>query len=168
MKKIGLFYSFKTNKTAQIGKKIVANFDKKEVEVIDAEEVDEEKFLSYDNFILGCPTWFDGELPRYWDEFVPAIEDMKLKGKKIAIYGNGDQKGYPENFCDAVGLLAEILESQGAEIVGFTSTDGYTFESSKAQRGNKFCGLALDFENQAKLNNKRVEEWCKQLKKEFN
>lgn len=168
MKKIGLFYSFKTNKTALIGKKIEANFDKKELDVIDAEDVNENKFLAYENLILGCPTWFDGELPRYWDEFVPAIEDMKLKGKKIAIYGNGDQKDYPENFCDAMGLMAEILEGQGANIIGFTSLEGYSFESSKAQRGDNFCGLALDFENQAKLNNKRVDDWCDRIKKEFN
>lgn len=168
MKKIGLIYSFNTNKTSQIAKKILENFSANEIEEVNAEEITEEKFKSFDNMILGCPTWFDGELPNYWDEFVPAIEDMKLKGKKIAIFGNGDQKGYPENFCDAVGLMAEILEQRDAVIVGFTSTEGYTFESSKAIRGDKFCGLTLDFENQAKLNKKRVEDWCAQLKKEFN
>lgn len=168
MKKIGLFFSFKTTKTTQIGKKIEANFTKDQLDVLDAEIVDEDLFTKYDNLILGCPTWFDGELPKYWDEFVPAIEDLKLKGKKIAIYGNGDQKGYPENFCDAVGLMAKILENQGATIIGFTSTNGYDFESSLANRGGQFCGLALDFENQAKMNKKRVDDWCAQLKKEFN
>lgn len=39
-------------------------------------------FLSYNNLILGVPTWFDGELPNYWDEFVPALEEMHLSGKK--------------------------------------------------------------------------------------
>jgi flavodoxin I len=168
MKKIGLIYSFSTIKTSQIAKKILENFDAKEIEEVNAEEITEEKFKSFDNLILGCPTWFDGELPNYWDEFVPAIEDMNLKGKKVAIFGNGDQKGYPENFCDAVGLMAGILELRGVTIVGNTSTEGYTFETSKARRGNIFCGLTLDFENQAKLNKKRVDDWCAQLKKEFN
>ena len=58
----------------------------------------EEIFLSHKNMILGVPTWFDGELPNYWDEFVPAIEDLDLKGKTIAIYGLGNQVEYPENF----------------------------------------------------------------------
>lgn len=168
MKKIGLIYSFNTTKTKQIADKILHQFDKKDIETINAEDISEEKFLTYDNLILGCPTWFDGELPNYWDEFVPALEELDLKGKKIALFGNGDQKGYPENFCDAIGLMAEILESRGAKIVGFTSVEGYSFEGSKAARGNKFCGLALDFENQARLNNKRVEDWSKQLKKEFS
>jgi flavodoxin I len=168
MKKIGLFYSFKTVKTAQIAKKIAENFDNDKFEEFNAEDVTEEQFLKHDNLIIGCPTWFDGELPSYWDEFVPALEDVDLKGKKVAIFGNGDQKGYPENFIDAVGVFAGILEKQGAEIVGFTSTSGYSFESSKAQRGDKFCGLAIDFENQAKMSKKRVEEWSNQINKEFN
>jgi flavodoxin I len=167
MKKIGLIYSFNTHKTGQIAKKILENFEATDIEEVNAEEITEEKFKSFNNLILGCPTWFDGELPTYWDEFVPSIEGMDLKGNKIAIFGNGDQKGYPENFCDAVGLLAGILELRGSEIVGFTSTEGYEFESSKAVRRDKFCGLALDFENQAKLNKKRVDDWCAQLKKEF-
>jgi flavodoxin I len=168
MKKIGLFYSFNTNKTAQVAKKIAENFDTKEIESINAEEVNGEQFTSYENLILGCPTWFDGELPNYWDEFVPELEDLDLKGKKVAIYGNGDQKGYPENFCDAVGLMADIVEAKGAKVIGYTLQDGYTYESSKAARGDQFCGLAIDFENQAKQNNSRIKAWVEQLKKEFN
>jgi flavodoxin I len=167
MKKIGLFYSFNTNKTAQVAKKIIENFDNSDIEALNAEEVTEEQFKSFDNLILGCPTWFDGELPNYWDEFVPALEELNLKDKKIAIFGNGDQKGYPENFCDAVGIMAKILGNLGAKVIGFTSREGYTYESSKAERGDKFCGLAIDFENQAKLNNNRIKDWCEQLKKEF-
>lgn len=168
MKNIGLFYSFNTNKTALVAKKILENFDSKTIETINAEEVTEEQFLAYDNLILGCPTWFDGELPNYWDEFMPALEELDLKGKKVAIYGNGDQKGYPENFCDAVGIMAETLEKLGATVVGFTSTEGYTYESSNAERGKEFCGLAIDYENQAKLNNSRIKDWSAKLKKEFN
>jgi len=168
MKKIGLFYSFNAHKTAQIAKKIIDNFGTGVIDEINAIEIDEDKIKAYDNLIFSVPTWFDGELPNYWDEFVPALEDMDLKGKKIAIYGAGDQIGYPENFIDAVGIMAEILEKQGATIVGFTPTKGYSFENSKAQRGKQFCGLALDFENQAKMNKERVEIWCEQLKKEFS
>jgi flavodoxin I len=168
MKKIGILYSYNTKKTAQAANKIAEILGEENVDQINAEEITEEQFKQYDNLILGVPTWFDGELPNYWDELVPAIEDMKLKGKKIAIYGAGDQKGYPENFVDGVGIMGKILEQQGAKIVGFTSTEGYEFESSKAQRGEQFAGLALDFENQVSKNKDRITKWCEQLKKEFN
>ncbi|HCC30402.1 MAG TPA: flavodoxin, partial [Marinilabiliales bacterium] len=76
-------------------------------------------FHDYENFILGVPTWFDGELPNYWDEFIPELEEADLKGKTFALYGAGDQKGYPENFVDAMGILAELLEKRGGKIIGF-------------------------------------------------
>jgi flavodoxin I len=167
MKKTGIFYSFRSVKTAKLGEKIIDEFGNENIEANDAETVTTESFLKYDNIIVGVPTWFDGELPIYWDEFVPALEEIDLKGKKIAIYGLGDQKGYPENFNDGVGIFASLLTDRGAEIVGFTQADGYAFERSKALENGKFCGLCLDQENQARLTQKRIIDWVDQLKKEF-
>ncbi len=167
MNKIGLFYSFNSNKTKKIAESISEGFDSDVIESINAETVTEEQFLAFENLILGVPTWFDGELPTYWDEFGPAIEDMNLKGKKIALFGLGNQVDYPENFQDALGIIAQLFESSGAIIVGLTSTKGYTFESSKAVRNNQFLGLAIDFETQATKNKERVKAWIEQLKKEF-
>ena len=167
MKKIGLFYSFNTRKSNKAAEAIAAILGK-DVEKVNAETVTEEQFLKYDNLILSSPTWFDGELANYWDEFVPAIEDLDLKGKKIAIFGLGDQKGYPENFVDAIGILGDILAKQGAEIVGFTPNKEYTYESSKAAKGTKFKGLALDYVTQKDKSEERIKNWCEQLKSEFN
>jgi flavodoxin I len=166
MNTTALINSFKSNKTAQVASKIKETWDNN-IDLVDADTLTEELFRPYKNYILGVPTWFDGELPNYWDEFVPALEEMNLEGKKFAIFGNGDQKNYPENFVDGVGIMADLLETLGAEIVGFTSTEGYSFEKSKALRGEKFCGLALDFENQAKQNLPRIVSWVKQLKNEL-
>jgi flavodoxin I len=168
MKKIGLFYSFNTFKSAQSAKKIQQALGNSNVDMINAEEVNKKLVSSYKNIILSAPTWFDGELPNYWDEFVPELEEMDLAGKRIALFGGGDQKNYPENFVDAIGIMANLLESRGAEIIGFTSTKGYTFEHSEALRGNRFAGLALDFENQGKQINDKIKNWCEQLKKEFH
>lgn len=167
MSKTAIIYSYNSQKSKKVAEKVIAAFGEKEIEAVNAEELTKEVLNNYDNFILSAPTWFDGELPNYWDEFVPDLEEMDLKKKKFAIFGLGDQKGYTENFCDAIGLLAEILEECGATIVGATSTEGYTFESSKAQRGENFIGLPIDQDNQPRLTNKRVENWVEQLKKEF-
>jgi flavodoxin I len=167
MKKIGLFYSFNTNKTSQAARKIGEEFTAGQIDHVNAETLTSQEFLTYDNLILGVPTWFDGELPNYWDEFVPALEDLDLKGKTVAIFGNGNQKGYPENFVDGVGIMADLLESRGARMVGFTSVQGYEFESSRALRGEQFTGLALDFENQGNQINQRIKNWVEQLKGEL-
>lgn len=166
MKKIGLIYSFNTNKTSQAARKIGEEFGP-HIEQVNAETITEKKFLSYDNLILGVPTWFDGELPNYWDEFIPALEDLDLSGKTVAIFGNGNQKGYPENFVDGVGIMADLIESRGARLIGFTPVKGYAFESSRALRGEQFAGLALDFENQAPQINAKIKSWVEQLRKEF-
>lgn len=168
MKKIGLFYGTSTTKTATIAKKIKAAFGETPMDVIPVEDAWKKDFESYDNIIVGAATWFDGELPNYWDEVRPELEALNMKGKKIAIFGLGDQMKYPENFIDGVGILAETFESVGAELVGFTSTEGYEFENSRALRDGKFMGLAIDFEKQSKKTDERIKKWIEQLKKEFN
>lgn len=166
MEKIGIFYSFRSVKTAQQIKKITKLLGS-EVETVDVDIATTGDFMKFSNYILAVPTWFDGELPSYWDEFLPSIEDEDLTGKRFAIFGGGDQKGYPENFVDGIGIMADFLEERGGTIVGLTSTEGYEFESSVAQRGDQFAGLALDIENQAALSNERIEKWVDSLKKEF-
>ena len=167
MNKTAIIYSFNTKKTGKIATQIQEAFNEPAIEMLNAEEITEDLFLSFDQIIMGVPTWFDGELPNYWDEFVPDLEEMDLKNKKIALFGLGDQKGYAENFLDGVGIMAEILEARGAVLVGFTSTEGYEFESSRAVRKDQFVGLAIDYENQGSMNKQRVAAWIEELKKEF-
>jgi len=167
MSKTAIIYSFNTQKSKKVAEKIIETYGKDKIEAVNAEDITIEVFEKYDNFILSAPTWFDGELPNYWDEFVPDLEDMDLKNKTFAVFGLGDQKGYPENFCDAIGILVGILEECGANIIGKIPAEGYNFESSKAQRGDRFVGLPLDQENQARLTKQRIENWVNQLKKEI-
>lgn len=169
MNKTGIFYSFNSTKTAKAAEKIIEEFGEEfSVVPVNAEDLTEEIFLSFNNLILGVPTWFDGELPNYWDEFVPAMEDLDLKGKTIAIYGLGNQVEYPENFGDAVGIMAELVQERGAKIVGSTSVEGYKYESSRAIVDNKFVGLILDQETQPRLSKERIANWVKDLKTQFS
>jgi flavodoxin I len=168
MKTTAIIYSYNSKNSGKVAEKIMKAFGSGELEAFNAEDLTEEQFLAFDRLILSSPTWFDGELASYWDEFVPALENMDLSGKKIALFGMGDQWGYPENFGDAVGLLAGILQSRGAQIIGHTSTEGYTFEKSKALNDGKFAGLLLDEENQGQLTDERVNKWVSALKVEFN
>ncbi len=167
MSKTVIIYSFHTLKSKKVAEKIIEAFGTENIQAINAEELTRQIFEENDHFILSAPTWFDGELPNYWDEFIPELEEMDLTNKTFAVFGLGDQKGYPENFCDAIGILVEVLEKCGANIVGKIPAVGYTFESSKAQRGEIFVGLSLDQENQGRLTNERVEKWVDQLKKEM-
>lgn len=167
MSKTVIIYSFHTQKSKKVAEKVIAAFGEENIQAVNAEELTTQVFEENNNFILSAPTWFDGELPNYWDEFVPELEEMDLNNKTFAVFGLGDQKGYPENFCDAIGILVEILEKCGANIVGKIPAMGYNFESSRAKRGDIFVGLPLDQENQGKLTGERVIKWVEQLKKEM-
>lgn len=167
MGKTGLFYSFNSKKTAKIAGIIYNAFSDVDVQQVNVDEVKKEQFLEFDNLILGVPTWFDGELPNYWDELLPALEEINFSQKRIAVFGLGDQKGYPENFCDAIGIMTDFFEEKGALIVGKFPLADYTFEASKAVRNGQFMGLPIDQENQARLTNGRIEKWVASLKNEF-
>ncbi|WP_029902912.1 flavodoxin [Prevotella sp. 10(H)] len=168
MKKIGLFYGTSTTKTATIAKKVQEAFGDVKIDIIPVEDAWKKDFEQYDNIIVGVSTWFDGELPTYWDEVKPELETLNMKGKKVAIFGLGDQVKYPDNFVDGIGILAEAFENVGAKIIGLTATRGYTFDHSVAVRGDKFTGLAIDFENQHSMTDQRIKDWVEQLKKEFD
>ena len=169
MSKTGIFYSFNSKKTAKAAEKIIDEFGADfKIVPVNVEELTDELFLSFNNLILGVPTWFDGELPNYWDEFIPALEDLDLKGKTIAIYGLGNQVEYPENFGDAVGIMASLVQKRGAKLIGYTSTDGYTYESSKAEVEGEFCGLLLDQETQPRFAKERITNWVADIKTQFS
>ena len=83
-----------------MAEKIQKEFGEDKIEVVPIEQAWQNDLSAYDCFIVGASTWFDGELPTYWDELLPELRTMKLKGKKVAIFGLGDQIRYPENFAD--------------------------------------------------------------------
>ncbi|MDR3060529.1 MAG: flavodoxin [Dysgonamonadaceae bacterium] len=163
MEKIGIFYSIDAVKTATVAQEIIEALGKDNVEIVSVEQAWKEDFEKYNNIIIGVSTWFDGELPTYWDELIPELSDANLKNKRIAIFGLGDQLNYPENFADGVGILAEKLTGSGAKLTGFTSPEGYKFEYSKALKGNQFQGLIIDVENQNNQTKKRIKDWVKTL-----
>ena len=125
----------------------------------------------YDGLIVGAPTWntnADSERSgTEWDEFLYGdLTSMDLKGKKVAIFGLGDQSGYGDNFCDAMDELKTCFEGQGATVVGAVSTDGYEHNDSKSIAGGKFVGLACDEDNQPDMSEDRVKAWIDQIKGE--
>ena len=85
MKKIGLFYAAKAEKTSWVAERIQKEFGESHIKVVPIEQAWQNDFAAYDCFIVGASTWFDGELPTYWDELLPELRTMDLKGKKVAI-----------------------------------------------------------------------------------
>jgi len=168
MSQIAMFFGTTTGKTAEAAEKIQEAFGGESVvtliEIPDAEEAD---FASYPYLLIGCPTWDIGELQSDWDTYFPSLDSIDFSGKKVAYFGTGDQVGYADNFMDAIGIIETKISEKGGQTVGHWSTDGYDFDGSKADRGGKFCGLALDEDNQPELSDERIEAWVAQVKSEL-
>lgn len=89
-----------------------------------------------------------------------------MEGKKVAVFGCGDQESYSDYFCDAAGELYDMFLAKGCKMHGLTSTEGYGHQSSKAEKNGKFCGLLCDEDNQYDLSEERAKAWVAQLKGE--
>ena len=100
-------------------------------------------------------------------KWVPQLADADLCGKRIAIYGLGDQKKYPDEFVDAIGLIHDALFARGARVIGHWPVEGYEFTASRAVDGNHFLGLAIDQINQPLLTEARVDAWLAEIRPEL-
>ena len=124
----------------------------------------------YDNFILGIPTWYDGELQSDWEEYFEEFKTFDFTGKKVAIFGLGDQLGYEEWFCDGIGILAKEILKNGGTVIGYTTKDeSYDFETTPKSiiKDDVFYGLCIDEDNQGELTQERLKNWVEQLKLEY-
>jgi flavodoxin II len=168
-KTIGLFYGSSTCYTEMAGEKIRQYIGEDRVDFYNVANTPIIQTLFYDYLIFGIPTWDYGELQEDWEEIWDDLDSLDLHGKKIALYGLGDQVGYPEWFLDAMGYLHSKLVHRGATPCGYWPREGYEFEESKALTpdGNYFVGLALDDENEFQLSDQRIRQWCDQILLEF-
>ncbi|MEL6459217.1 MAG: flavodoxin FldA [Cyanobacteria bacterium J06621_15] len=165
-KQIGLFYGTTTGKTESAAE-MIRDALGDGVVMHDIAEADTGDFEQYECLIIGCPTWNIGELQSDWEGFFEELDEVDFSGKTVAYFGTGDQVGYDENFQDAMGILEEKISEKGGKTVGYTATDGYEFTESKALRDGKFCGLALDDDNQSDLSDERIKTWTAQIKSDF-
>jgi len=173
MKKIGLFYGSTTCYTEIAAEKICASINRMlGTQTVQLHNLAYDSVLlmtHYNHLIMGIPTWDYGELQEDWEVQWDTLDTMSLKNKHVALFGLGDQIGYPEWFQDALGYLWHKVDRLGASTVGEWPNTGYDFIESKALKEDKdvFVGLALDEENQLKIIDDLIYRWSRQIITEF-
>lgn len=167
MSKIGLFYGSSTSQTEYVAydirDMIQARLGPDAITIHNVGNTDLSEMLAYSYLIFGIPTWDIGQLQVDWDVKWDELLALDLGGRKIAIFGLGDQYGYPDTYLDAAGLLAETVLELGGELVGYTSVESYQFGHSLFTEGERFMGLALDEDHQPKLTKERLDVWIEQV-----
>jgi flavodoxin I len=173
--KVGIFFGTSTGSTETVAEMLAESLGDDAEGPFDVDALDgsvQDVFGRYDALIVGTPTWNTGaDTERSgtgWDElyYGPMAKLNTLAGKKVAVFGLGDQVSYAENYADATGELHDVFENLGCKMMGYTSQEGYEHEASKSIRGEKFCGLLCDMVNQEELTEERVHNWIDQLTSE--
>lgn len=160
-----IFYASSTGNTENVAQIISKQLD--DLPTYDLASTSIDEINNYEKLILGVSTWGEGELQDDWDETWREFCELDFSGKTVALFGLGDQESYSDEFVDALGILYEQISQSGANVVGFTSTDGYEHDKSKAQIDDQFVGLVIDEDNQDDLTPQRVEQWTSQIKSEI-
>ena len=165
--RIKLIYGSDTGNTELVTEDLVKLLDN--IEVTTVADLTPEDW-DHDKFILGIPTWYDGELQSDWEEYFEEFKTIDFTDKTVAIFGLGDQYGYDEWFCDGVGILAKEILKNGGTVIGYTDKDeSYDFETTPKSiiKDDVFYGLCIDEDNQGELTQDRLKKWVEQLKLEY-
>ena len=175
MASIGLFFGSTNGHTADIAQEIKRILDDRYappggevVELFDLAEFYLADAAEFDRLILGAPTWHTGQLQRDWEVAIDELAELDLRGVRVALFGLGDQVGYPDTFGDALFFIADWLRRSGATLVGQWPVAGYTFSASWAMENGRFLGLMLDEDNQPDLTAGRLDAWLAQVATAFD
>ena len=157
-----IFYASSVGNTEDIAKRLSTKLGDIDTYNICDEGI--EKINNYEKIIFGVSTWGDGDLQDDWEDSWGDFCDINFSNKTIALFGLGDQDSYADTFVDGLGTMYEALKDTGANIIGFTSCDGFEHEESTAQIENEFVGLVLDEDNQDDLSEERIDAWIDTIK----
>ncbi|WP_331828734.1 flavodoxin FldA [Candidatus Blochmannia sp. SNP] len=165
---VGIFFSSDTGNTEKLAKMIQEQLGQDVADVFDIAVSSKEDIENYDKLLFGIPTWYYGEPQCDWDDFLPVLRNIDFSGKKVAIFGCGDQEDYSEYFCDAMSILYDIILKNGAVVIGSWPASGYHFDTSKSLMSpDKFVGLAIDEDRQPEMTEIRVHHWVNQIRDEM-
>jgi len=164
MANVKVIFGSTTGVTESAAAEIAAAFGVQAINVAGATAED----FQADLLILGSSTWGLGELQDDWAAKIGLLEHAELKGKLVAVFGMGDQSGFSDTYCDAMGILARTAKAQGATLIGRTPSEGYGHSSSAAEEDGMFCGLALDDNNESEKTSSRICAWVETLKQHLS
>tara|TARA_B100002052_G_scaffold291481_1_gene311545 strand:+ start:982 stop:1599 length:618 start_codon:yes stop_codon:yes gene_type:complete len=164
-----IFFATSTGKTEDVAdrlKELIPGAAAKDVDNLSSAD----ELAQAEALICCVPTWNTGadeaRSGTAWDDHVQEIPNLDFAGKPVAIVGLGDSSGYSDYFCDAMEELYTAFLQAGAKLIGKVPTDSYTFDESKSVIDGKFCGLAIDEDNESELTDERLSSWVQQINAE--
>ncbi len=175
MKKLCILYWPKGGNVEHAASLIYKNCPEKDTDIIELNDFKPDDFHKYEHFIIGGSTvgadhWSDASQFHKWNPFFADMQKQNIdfKGKKIALFGLGDQNRYPQHFCDEMAIMKTEFENQNAKIIGAYFDENYEHVESEAFQDDVFVGLALDEDSQPEFTEERIKKWLHDLFIEFD
>lgn len=166
MSKIGIFYGSNTGYTAGVAGKLAEKLGVAATDVNDVANTEPSKLGDYDVLLLGTSTWGAGDMQDNWEDFINGAESLYLKGKKIAVFGCGDES-MTDTFCSGVGKLYDRMQKTGADFIGAFNAEGYDFNESEAYKDGQTVDLILDEVNHPELSDDKIDAWVEEIKSQI-
>ena len=120
MATVTILYGSTTGATEQAAQTLAAALNAKALPISAATDAD----FDVDLLILGSSTWGYGELQDDWADAIGRLDALDLTGRKVAVFGTGDQVGFSDTFVNAIGILADKALERGATLVGQVPSEG--------------------------------------------
>lgn len=163
MKEFGIFYGSTTGITADVAQRIAKLLNVADTDIHDVASAAPSTVGDYSTLILGSSTWGNGNLQEDWFSFLDGLEVLDLNGKRVAIFGCGDET-MSDTFCAAVGIIYERMQRTGAMFIAPFNADEYHYDHTPAEIDGKIRGLLLDEVNHPEFTATRLVEWTNEIK----
>lgn len=162
--KTGIFFASSTGTTERVALELAKALGVDRKDVQNVSKTAPSMLGDYDLIVMGSPTYSSGELQEDFYDFIAGADVLDLKGKKVAVFGDGDES-MSDTFCDAVGTIYDKMKETGATMVGTFNTFPYEFRRSRAVpvKGGEAVGLLLDEVNHPEASAGRIADWAKEI-----
>lgn len=160
----GIFYGSTTGNTETAANEIASVLGVDSADVHNVGDSSADDTDAYDLLLLGSASYGEGDLQDDWYDFLDALKEKDLSGKKVGLFGCGDSGSNPDTFCGALGKIYDGLQDTGCTFIGAYEPKDYDVTDSDVCRDGKFVGLALDGADSDDKNADRLKAWCELLK----
>ena len=75
----------------------------------------------------------------------------------------GHSSSYSDSFVDGMGIIYETIVDKGCSVVGSVPSENYSYNTSRADIGGLFAGLALDDDNEYDKTDSRINDWIRDI-----
>lgn len=161
--------------TEEVARRVAASLGARlgwEPALLDVGWTDAATLARHDVLVLGSSTWDVGHLQADWEARIDELARHDMRGRRVAVFGCGDGRGYPDTFGDALGILRERMRAAGAAPFGEIpmrdlGLDPDAFAATLARDGDRLVGLLLDDDEDDDRRAVATDAWCDRLARDL-